>query len=306
MSSFTRDGLMHEGGEHSSSRFETWPENTYAPDTDPAVRTGLGRNPVEARMALLLKAIENEIIPRLMISHRSTDQCLTLPALTSHTVTAEDVLTFAKLVLSADENLARACVQAMRLRGISVETIYLDLLAPAARHLGELWEQDLCDFIDVTVGLGRLQQVLRELSPAFGQSNDRPANGRCALLLPCPGEQHTFGLVMVAEFFRRAGWDVAGGESGPERAPTAMAKQEWFDVIGFSLAGDLHVEELRDCIRAVRAASLNPDVVIMVGGPAFVSHPEYVAQIQADAVASDGAQAPQIAESLVAMRRRRA
>ena len=235
MSSFTRDGLMHEGGEHSSSRFETWPENTYAPDADPAVRTGLGRNPVEARMALLLKAIENEIIPRLMISHRSTEQCLTLPALTSHTVTAEDVLTFAKLVLSADENLARACVQAMRLRGISVETIYLDLLAPAARHLGELWEQDLCDFIDVTVGLGRLQQVLRELSPAFGQSNDRPANGRCALLLPCPGEQHTFGLVMVAEFFRRAGWDVAGGESGPERAPTAMAKQEWFDVIGFSL-----------------------------------------------------------------------
>ena len=306
MSSFTQDGLMHEGGEHSSSRFETWPENAYASDADTLSQVGSNRSPVETRMALLLKAIEHEIIPRLMISHRNTEQCLTLPALTSHTVTPEDVLAFAKLVLSADENLATACVHAMRMRGISVESIYLDLLAPAARHLGELWEQDLCDFIDVTVGLGRLQQVLRELSPAFGQSNDRPANGRCALLLPCPGEQHTFGLVMVAEFFRRAGWDVAGRESGPEHEPASMARQEWFDVIGFSLAGDLHVEQLRTCIASVRAASLNPDVVVMVGGPAFLLHPEYVAQIQADAVASDGRQAPQIAESLVALRRKRA
>ena len=32
----------------------------------------------------------------------------------------------------------------------------------SARVLGELWEDDRCDFTDVTVGVGRLQQLLRE------------------------------------------------------------------------------------------------------------------------------------------------
>ena len=64
-------------------------------------------------------------------------------------------------------------------RGASVETLYLDLLAPTARHLGDLWDADVCDFTEVTVGLGRLQQVLHELSPAFqseiAQPRARPA-----------------------------------------------------------------------------------------------------------------------------------
>ncbi len=123
----------------------------------------------------------------------------------------------------------------MRLKGIAVETIYLELLAPVARHLGSLWEQDLCDFTEVTIGLGRLHQVLRELSPGFSQSVGHAGNGRRILLLPSPGEQHTFGLVMVSEFFRHAGWDVAGGPWEAGADPVTMVKREWFDVVGFSL-----------------------------------------------------------------------
>ena len=48
-----------------------------------------------------------------------------------------------------------------------LELLFLRLLAPAARRLGELWEGDLCTFTDVTIGLSHLQQVLRELSPVF-------------------------------------------------------------------------------------------------------------------------------------------
>ena len=35
--------------------------------------------------------------------------------------------------------------------------------------------------------------------------------GRRALLVSVPGEQHSFGVTMVAEFFRRAGWDAWTG-----------------------------------------------------------------------------------------------
>lgn len=72
-----------------------------------------------------------------------------------------------------------------------VESLYLDLLAPAARHLGELWCADACDFASVTLALGRLQKVMHQLSPAFEGDVQHREHGRRALLVPVPGEQHT-------------------------------------------------------------------------------------------------------------------
>jgi MerR family transcriptional regulator, light-induced transcriptional regulator len=263
------------------------------------IASDANRDAVEMRLALLSEAIEHEIIPRLMLAHRTPEECLSSSALPDSPVSAEDVQAFAKLVLAPDENVAHACIEAMRVRGISVETIYLDLLAPVARYLGEQWELDLCDFTEVTVGLGRLQQVLRELSPAFGPSNQRPS-GSSVLLLPGPGEQHTFGLVMVAEFFRRAGWDVGGGPWEAGADPVLMVQREWFDVVGFSLGNELQVDELAAVIKSVRAAALNKSICVIVGGPIFIERPEFVAYVNADAAATDGGQAPELAAALVA------
>lgn len=263
--------------------------------------TDANREAVELRLALLSKAIEDQIIPRLMLAHPNAGDCLPAAPLTNAQVSLEDVRAFAKLVLEPDENVAHACIEAMRTSGISVETIYTDLLAPVARYLGELWEDDLCDFTQVTVGLGRLQQVLRELSPAFGQSNTSTSGNR-VLLLPGPGEQHTFGLVMVSEFFRRAGWDVGGGPWEAGADPVVMVQREWFDVVGFSLGNVAQLDELATCIQSVRSAALNKSICVIVGGPLFLANPEYVAYVNADAASTDGAQAPELAKRLVSAR----
>jgi len=257
------------------------------------------------RMAQLALTIEREIIPRLMLVHRTVEET-EIPASVrkSPALPESEVHAFAKLALAQDEGQASAYVERLMARGLSVERVYLDLLGPAAQYLGLLWEQDLCDFTDVTVGLGRLQRVMRELSPAFGKSVEYPANGRRVLLLPSPGEQHTFGLVMVGEFFRRSGWDVSGGawESGAD-AP-GMVASEWFDVVGLSLGAEIHLDALQQCITAIREASRNRDIAIMVGGPIFGARPECVAQVGADAMASDGLQAPALAEQAVVRRSR--
>ncbi len=272
----------------------------YAEDSQAIARlaTDANREAVELRLALLSRAIEAEIIPRLMLAHPTADDCLPATPPGAAQVSQDDVRAFAQLVLEPDENVAHACIDAMRTSGISVETIYTDLLAPVARYLGELWEDDLCDFTQVTVGLGRLQQVLRELSPAFGQSNASTSGNR-VLLLPGPGEQHTFGLVMVAEFFRRAGWDVGGGPWEAGADPVVMVKREWFDVVGFSLGNVEQLDDLAACIKNVRAAALNKSICVIVGGPLFLANPEYVAYVNADAASTDGAHAPQLAASLV-------
>jgi methanogenic corrinoid protein MtbC1 len=251
------------------------------------------------RLSQLVRAIEQEIIPRLMLAHRMSKECSTINAMPGSPIGPKEVKEFAKLVLEPNEDLAFACVEALTERGVAVDSIYLDLLAPTARYLGELWDQDLCDFTDVTVGLGRLQRVLRELSPAFARGSEEQILDKRVLLLPSPGEQHTFGLVMVGEFFRRAGWNVSGGawESGSDAA--GLVAEEWFDVVGFSLGSEIHLEQLADCIRTVRQCSRNRNIGVMVGGPLFALNVEFAHRVGADMVANDGREAPMLAMNLV-------
>jgi methanogenic corrinoid protein MtbC1 len=253
----------------------------------------------DTHLAQLARAIEYEIIPRLMLAHRAgavvTDQ-LDEPA---HRFTQEEVVDFGNLVMAQDEGLALAAIQVLRQRDVGVEHIYLGLLAPTARYLGDLWNDDRCTFTDVTVGLGRLQRVLRELSPALGAPADLAEPGRRVLLLPGPGEQHTFGLLMVGEFFRRSGWHVTGGAwTAGADAPTLVAG-EGFDVIGFSLGAEVHLVALARLIAAVRNASCNRALVVLVGGPLFAEHPEFVARLGADGMTIDGREAPSLADRLV-------
>jgi methanogenic corrinoid protein MtbC1 len=255
-----------------------------------------GRASSNLQVGQLVRALELDVIPRLARSHRRTGKAPPSPV---PLPTPAEIAAFAAcLVDASDAGIART-VDAMRSRGTSVESLYLNLFASAARHLGELWEQDLCDFSTVTVGLGRLQRLLRELSPAFGAEIDHPLNGRRAMLVQPPDEQHSFGLSIVAEFFRRAGWEIHGGPGGGARNPEARVHAEWFDMVGFSIGSEGRLPWLRQTIAAVRTASLNSALVIMVGGPLFTLHPEHVAAVGADATAPDAKDAPFLAENLI-------
>ena len=264
----------------------------------------------DQRLARLARAIEGEIIPRLMLAHRDAHAC-DEGAEPCAVLAAQDVEAFTAIVLDSEDDEALAAVEAHLARGVPVETVFVELLAPTAHRLGELWTQDRCDFTDVTLGLGRLQRVLREVSaglaPAGGTVNvGEPAGGaRRILLLPSPGEQHTFGLVMVAELFRRAGWEVSGGPWEAAADAARLVESEWFDVVGFSLAAEMHVEALAECIGGVRQASRNGQVGIMVGGPVFRSRPELAQRVGADLTAVDGREAPRLASRFLVARWRR-
>ncbi len=190
-------------------------------------------------------------------------------------------------------------IDGMRGRGLSVEMICVDLMAPTARRLGEYWLEDRCSFIDVTMGLGRLQRLLHSLSPSTPQISRRGPVRR-ALLMPAMGEQHTFGLLIVAEFFLRAGWDVWGGPLSTKSDPIAMVRDDWFDVVGLSIGNDRSLKGAKKQIADLRAASLNPNLAILVGGAVLLENPDLAKEIGADATTADGRDAPLLAERLVA------
>lgn len=297
MGSSNRVSVAHGENFDESGASENWPR------LGTGAQSRFGRAPQDHEafaqddhtVAVLAKAIQHEIIPRLMLAHRTPEEC-ELPAdYATIKVTTDDVAEFAKLIITHRDTQALASIESMRLKGAPIESIYLDLLAPAARYLGEMWEEDLCDFTDVTIGLGRLQKMLHEVNADFESYKNPVSNGLHILLVPTPGEQHTFGLAMVAEFFQRAGWEVTGGPYDLFDDPATLVKRHKYDVVGFSLATAQQLDRLTECISAVRKASLNSRICIMVGGPLFAASPEYVRQVGADLVANDGSLAPGLA-----------
>ncbi len=232
----------------------------------------------------LSRTIETEIIPRLLLAHLQEPDAV--PASTRPALDPAEIEAFATTVLEHDPARMMGHVESLRIAGHSLHALFLDLLAPTARRLGEMWEEDRCSFTDVTIGLSRLQQVLRELAPAF-ENEARPEIRGRILLAASPGEQHAFGLSMLETFFRRAGWDVCGGPSHSPPELLRFAREEWLDVIGLSLSSDVLYGQAQELLRSLKKASRNPSTVVIVGGRYFTDHPDHAADVGADTMAYD-------------------
>jgi methanogenic corrinoid protein MtbC1 len=253
-------------------------------------------------MACLARAIDAEVIPTLALRHRNPDGTGISASVRVDPALAHEVEICLTHLLAGRHADIDAQVARLRQSGCSVESVYLDLLKPVARRLGELWCNDDVDFAQVTVATGGLQRVMRELSPAFASEVEAAPHAHRALFVQAEGEQHSFGLSMLAEFFRRAGWDVLGSVGTAAADPIERVRHEWVDLIGFSIGSLPRLQAMKRTIAGVRSVSLNPALVVMVGGPLFDVHPELLAEVNADGSAADARQALRLAESLVRAR----
>ncbi len=252
----------------------------------------LATNASERRLRLS-SIIEGEIIPRLMMLHHQSSSIhpdLDPPS-------NDDIVQFGQLVMGADRDSAAFYFNAMRDKGHSLDSLFVNFLAPTARHLGELWEQDLCDFVDVTIGVGRLQELLS----IYGAQEDPNVSKvqRRALLVTIPGEKHLFGIDMVAKLMRGAGWSVTIAAGHSPRELSSFVAREWFGVLGLTLSGPDGLEVVSRTIETIRRASCNPTIATMVGGPAFHGHPQRIVQVGADAAADDAVAAVLLAKKLL-------
>ena len=272
-----------------------------ADGTRPDASLGAGQPDLsesEARMARLVRTIEGEIVPRLVLARRVVRADAPGPGGEARSPDDVDVREFVRLLLNHDVGVAAAYVETVRGRGASLESVCLCLLAPAARELGLLWEEDECDFMQVTVGLCRLHHLLRQLSPEFRGETQPTMVERNILLAPIPGDQHTFGITLVAQFLRKAGWEVWHEFPTSVAEILQIARQTWFAVIGLSVGSETRINDVAAMIRAIRHASRNRLVGILVGGPILVVKPELAHLLGADATAVDGPMAVHRAEHI--------
>ncbi|MGY2047833.1 cobalamin B12-binding domain-containing protein [Methylobacterium sp. JK268] len=247
----------------------------------------------------LAQVVEAEIIPRLMLAHRGRQPVARVAA---RLPDADNIAHLTALLLAPQDRDAMAAMLALLEDGLTLEGLLVGLLAPTARHIGRLWEEDACDFVQVTVAMARLRRIVHDLETLYRDPQPvDPASPRI-LLLPAPGETHTFGLTFAAHFFAEAGWEVVTSVDACHAAALARLRTEWFDVVGLSLSCDVHFERLVEAVPAMRRISRNRDLGVLVGGPAFLDRPDRVLCVGADASAADVRDAPGIARRLLDLR----
>ncbi|WP_419815814.1 cobalamin B12-binding domain-containing protein [Glacieibacterium sp.] len=256
-------------------------------------------SPTDLSPFALARIVEGEIIPRLLMAHRAPEQHDARIEPQGAVITALEAERFAGASLRNEAYALLVEVDLLLARGVSIETVFLDLLAPAAHQLGIWWEQDVCDFVDVTMGLWRLQEIVHELAARAPGAAERRGGERRALFAPLPGEQHGFGTLMVEEFFRRAGWTTASEINPTEDDLVSMVRKGWFELVGLTVSCEDHISRVPTIIGALRRASRNPRIGVMVGGRVFAEHPELAKSCGADATAVDARRAVLVAETLL-------
>lgn len=248
--------------------------------------------------AFLEKTIEGEIIPRLMLAHRAADDEQPITLEKSIAVSDEMVADLVRIVVEHDDRVASSFVDALATQGVLPEALFSDLFPQTARKLGRLWEDDHVSFVDVTLGLCRLQRLVRDRQPARRPRRGVPHAARRALIAAVPGEQHILGAVIVEKHFTAAGWDVTSGPFSTVGEAAALLQRHVFTLAGLSVSGDGALERCALAIRAFRRISRNPNLFILVGGNAFHDRDDRVAFVGADATARDANDALAIAEEL--------
>lgn len=243
----------------------------------------------------LAAVVAEQIVPRLLHLQRSMAEAR--KSLELHPGEFE-ISELARLVVDPEGSQAMQYVLKLRETGLTLDNLYVELLEPTARHLGDLWNEDKLDFLDVSIGLNGLQRLVHVFA---GLDQVEPYDQRRrALIVTLPGEQHMLGNSIVQRFFRSAGWHVCSEPIADMDDLIAITAHEWFGIIGFTLATDRNLATLSNFIAAARDHSLNRRVGIIAGGPAFTANDGRAVAAGADGTAANAPAAVMLAKKLLA------
>lgn len=275
-------------GNHAAQ--DTVYEACYGPDPDEQVPEcdGVGTAPVPEHIA---RALAREALSSLALPALKQGQGRRAPS-------DAEIERLCDALVSDDPESAQMLIAQAQRGGAAPDTLYLGYVAGAARRLGERWVNDTASFVDVTVGLGRLHGILRDLGPAFFSSEPVELIGLDALFAAAPGETHILGVVMATDFFRRRGWHVDIDTSPAPGALVAAASRRHYAVIGLSASSRRMIESLASTVRELRPVSNG--ALIVIGGHINDLEPDIVRLTGADATARDAPSAARSLEQMVA------
>ena len=264
---------------------------------DAEIGVQFGNDPCRQSM---LSVLEEQIIPRLVLAHPVVANPLAAMEAARRAPTTNEVRVLARLCLDDDRTAVAAMIASLQAEGLPLESIFIDLVAPAARLLGTMWENDQIGFDQVTMGLVLMHEIVHGMGYEYQDGPQQAGAVQRVMLASAPGSQHVLGLSIVSEFFRKGGWQVVMEISPSARELRRAVQNEWFDLIGLSIALETQLAELPALVVGLKKASRNPQVRVLLGGRVFHDQAVDPRRFGADGICTDAKEATAVASAMVA------
>ena len=165
---------------------------------------------------------------------------------------------------------------------------------PAQVDLGARWHRG-----EITIPQEHIatQITLREMARLRGMLKTRLKLGLKAVVSSVEGDQHFIGAQAVADFLVVDGWDVdfLGADVPTDHlVPYTKAREAHVVCVSVSLTSLVPVAQ--DLVARLRKLPTAPK--ILLGGSAFINHPELVESVQADGFTLDPQEAVTMARQI--------
>lgn len=195
----------------------------------------------------------------------------------------DEIASLCDALLSDDDHAGAGFIQRIEGDGASIEVLYLEYLARAARMLGKWWEEDKISFMSVTLGTSRMFAIMRGLHHRFVPMQMSPT--RKALFASVPGETHTLGVRMAADLFRKDGWEISLKLGTSHDEIVEYVAGSGAVLVGLSAAGEHSITALSQLVVALRISK--PSAKIFVSGNAAVKAADTISLLGVDGIAAD-------------------
>jgi excisionase family DNA binding protein len=188
-------------------------------------------------------------------------------------------------LIAGDEVGAWGVVEAALAAGADARVVYLDLLVPALRGIGEAWAEGR---IDVSVE-HRASAVALRLVGRLGPRFVRRGMSRGSVVLAAsPGDQHALPVALAADLVRGAGFDVEdlGADLPLPSLVDAVGRTQRLVAVGLAVTTADNLRAVGEAVSCLK--DVLDDVPVLVGGGAVPDHAD-AAALGADGWGRDGA-----------------
>lgn len=187
---------------------------------------------------------------------------------------------------AGDRRRAFAVVDNARASGLDVQELYLDVLQPAMRAIGQLWQRNEMTVAQEHLATAITQMVMARTYDEIAEA--APESAHSAIAACAETERHELGLRMICDLLERAGWDATDlGAAVPTDSLVELIRERRPDALVLSASLAPHVPQLQHTIAAVRDAMGDDAPYIVVGGHPFLDDEGLAVRMGADGTARD-------------------
>lgn len=153
-------------------------------------------------------------------------------------------------------------VKRARISVAALADVYIPI---AARRMGQAWHDDEMSWLDVSIGVGRMQSLLREIGTAWVADQAGDAGHGTVMMIVPDREQHTLGPLVATGQMRRYGVSVCLRIAPSFNELRSLMAARRFDGVMISISTKEKVEPVAKTVSFLKTVMTIPTPII-VGG----------------------------------------